>query len=292
MIPIFYRPEMVVSNNNSYSESASKPEKVILDWQLNNKISNFITITNFSPVSVEKIKQCHEAKFVEDILSCKINNGFHNKIEEVAKSLLFTSGSLLAAAEYVIQHGGVAVSPTSGFHHANYSKAMGYCTFNGLMITSVEILKRLKENSKILILDFDMHYGNGTDDIIKELHLAEKIHHISSQLSYNTAETALEMCSVEFLTKLITEHRYSLIIYQAGADIHINDPLGGLLTTDQMILRDRNIFQVCKETNTPLVWNLAGGYQKDQMGEITPVLELHRNTMIECIKQYSKGNWK
>jgi acetoin utilization deacetylase AcuC-like enzyme len=288
MIPVFYRPEMVVDNNDSYSESASKPKKVILDWQSNNKINNFIKVINFQPVSIETVKECHETKFVEDILSYKINNGFHNKIEEVAKSLLFTSGSLLAGAEYVIRYNGVAVSPTSGFHHASYSKAMGYCTFNGLMITSVEILKRLKENSKILILDFDMHYGNGTDDIIKKLNLTKKIHHISSQLSYNTAESALDRCSIEFLTKLIMEHRYSMIIYQAGADIHIDDPLGGLLTTEQMILRDRNIFQVCKETNTPLVWNLAGGYQKDQMGEITPVLELHRNTMIECIKQYAK----
>jgi acetoin utilization deacetylase AcuC-like enzyme len=73
------------------------------------------------------------------------------------------------------------------------------------------------------------------------------------------------------------------VLYQAGADIHVNDPLGGLLTTDQMRQRDRSVFANCARLRLPLVWNLAGGYRRDDKGGIEPVLALHRNTLTECI---------
>ena len=59
------------------------------------------------------------------------------------------------------------------------------------------------------------------------------------------------------------------------------DPLGGCLSTEQMRQRDRQVFESFK--GKPLVWNLAGGYQKDASGGIEPVLALHRNTVQEWI---------
>ncbi|MBK7005541.1 MAG: hypothetical protein IPH37_10705 [Burkholderiales bacterium] len=79
---------------------------------------------------------------------------------------------------------------------------------------------------------------------------------------------------------------YDLVLYQAGADIHVNDPLGGILTTEQMKQRDRTIFNGCITRRIPLVWNLAGGYQRDLNGTIAPVLSLHRNTMHQCLRAY------
>lgn len=275
---------MVVFDNISTSPSASKPFFTVADWQSNPIVSKNIRLKYFDPVDDTVIKQCHDSTFVAAVLSGKSNNGFGNSNPAVADSLLYTVGSIVSAAKYVVQHGGVVVSPTSGFHHAEYNRAMGYCTFNGLMIAAVEILKQ--RPGKILILDFDMHYGNGTDNIIKKLNLNNSVHHISSQLSYTTAESAMGNCSVKYLTDIMRTFNYELVIYQAGADIHINDPLGGLLTTEQMKQRDRNIFQACNKTSTPLVWNLAGGYQFDSAGTISPVLELHRNTMLECISEY------
>jgi acetoin utilization deacetylase AcuC-like enzyme len=52
---------------------------------------------------------------------------------------------------------------------------------------------------------------------------------------------------------------YDLLLYQAGADPHIDDPLGGFLTTDELAERDRIVFSVAKEIGIPVVWNLAGG---------------------------------
>ena len=77
-------------------------------------------------------------------------------------------------------------------------------------------------------------------------------------------------------------HDCELLLYQAGADPHVEDPLGGFLTTEQMRMRDKIVFKVAKKLGIPIVWNLAGGYQDP----IEKVLELHENTLLECIDTY------
>lgn len=77
-----------------------------------------------------------------------------------------------------------------------------------------------------------------------------------------------------------------LILYQAGADPHINDPLGGVMTTEQMLRRDELVFSKCSAMRLPVAWNLAGGYQRDESHGIRPVLDLHDNTMRACAAIY------
>ena len=72
------------------------------------------------------------------------------------------------------------------------------------------------------------------------------------------------------------------MIYQAGADLHVNDPLGGFLTTAELAERDRIVFFVAKASGIPVVWNLARGYQEP----VARILELHRNTMLTCVSTY------
>ena len=78
-----------------------------------------------------------------------------------------------------------------------------------------------------------------------------------------------------------------VILYQAGADPHINDPLGGFLTTNQLRERDRLMFEAANSIGIPIAWNLAGGYQVDSGGGIQPILDIHNNTMLECVATYS-----
>ena len=95
-------------------------------------------------------------------LACEMANGFGNRSAGVAASLAYTSGSMVAAAEHAVLHREVVCSPTSGFHHAEYGSAGGYCTFNGLMVTALA-LKDAGLVNRVAILDCDAHYGNGTD---------------------------------------------------------------------------------------------------------------------------------
>jgi acetoin utilization deacetylase AcuC-like enzyme len=69
-----------------------------------------------------------------------------------------------------------------------------------------------------------------------------------------------------------------LVIYNAGVDSHIDDKLGGYLTTEQMTERDDTVFHIMKLLNIPVVVSLAGGYQRDDSGSIRPVLDLHDMT--------------
>ncbi len=290
-IPVFYRPEQNAPSNASYSPSAGKPALVMLDWLGNEKIAPRLDVKSFEPVSRKLLYQVHEHDYVDGVLNGYIANGFGNRNPDVAASLPYTVGSMVAAARYVLENRhepSVAVSPTSGFHHAEYNQGGGYCTFNGLMATAVEMY-RLGLAERILILDFDQHYGNGTESIIHHLGI-DYVTHITSGKSYRTAEQALGKSDIVGSHIVCnTCHRYDLILYQAGADIHVDDPLGGILTTQQMLSRDIGIFWGAKSLRVPLVWCLAGGYSKDDAGSIEPVLALHRQTMLECIREYAHG---
>lgn len=284
-ISVFYRPEQSSDAANSFSPSAGKPAKVVADWLSRPEIADYIQIQNFEPASDEVLCGAHDPAYVKGVLSGRIENGFGNHNLEIANSLRYTTGSLLAAAKHVLTERidsdlKAAISPTSGFHHAGHAFGGGYCTFNGLIATAVEVY-RLGLAKHILILDMDRHYGNGTQDIIKKLGL-DYIDHITACSSYDTAEEALDASLL--LRNLPSRRTYDLVLYQAGADIHVNDPLGGLLTTAQMKQRDANVFSGCVVQGTPIVWNLAGGYQRDKAGTIEPVLALHRQTVAQCLR--------
>jgi acetoin utilization deacetylase AcuC-like enzyme len=73
-----------------------------------------------------------------------------------------------------------------------------------------------------------------------------------------------------------------VLLYQAGADPYIDEPLGGWMTTEQMAERDKIVFETAKKMEIPIACNLAGGYQKD----IRKVLDIHYNTMKACWAVY------
>jgi acetoin utilization deacetylase AcuC-like enzyme len=280
-IPVFYRPEQSCTEANSYSPSAGKPAQVMADWLAHPVISKYITVETFTPVPDDVMSIAHDPSYVRDIMGGKINNGFDNRNPNIAASLRYTVGSILAACKHVLTNGRVnfnyACSLTSGFHHAGYDFGGGFCTLNGLMIAAMRV-QELGLAKRILILDMDQHYGNGTNDIIKRLDV-QGIDHVTAEKSYSDADGAME--ASKYLRSWPANH-YDLVIYQAGADIHVDDPLGGLLTTEQMQRRDHNVFRSCSSRMTPIVWNLAGGYQRDRQGTIEPVLALHGQTMLAC----------
>lgn len=79
-----------------------------------------------------------------------------------------------------------------------------------------------------------------------------------------------------------------LIIYQAGADVHVDDPLGGTMTSEEMRERDRFVFESCRELHMPVAYCHAGGYTRDENGGISGVLALHRATLKEAIAVYGR----
>ena len=124
----------------------------------------------------DDIARAHDPGYVDGILSGRIRKGFGNTSATVASSLPLNSGSMLAAARVAMRNGALAVAPCSGFHHAGHAEAFGFCTFNGLMVAALA-LHASGEAKRVGILDFDQHYGDGTDHIIERLNIDWIVHH-------------------------------------------------------------------------------------------------------------------
>ncbi len=269
MLPVFYSPRMV-ADSASFSPSARKPELVMRDW-VKRKLP--IKVLDVTPVTSIELGRVHDRRHVDLILAAKKDNGFGNRLKTVADTLRYTSGSMLTAARYAIEHKTIAAAPCSGFHHAGYDQTAGFCTFNGLMVAATA-LRHEGLVARVGILDFDMHYGDGTDALIKK-HDAKWIEHYTAGHDYRYANEAKHFFAM--LPRVLEVMRKcDVVLYQAGADPHVDDPLGGWLTTEQLYRRDQMVFDGLR--GTPVAWNLAGGYQVEKDGSIPKVLEIHANT--------------
>ena len=266
---IFYRPEQTTLGNvDSFSPSAGKPAQVVASWL---RLDPTAEVVGFEPLPRADLTLAHDRSYVDGILDLKYTNGFGNKLAVVANALPYTTGSLYAAAHHAFTTKESAASPTSGFHHAGYDHSGGFCTFNGLMVAAQK-LRREDACASIGILDLDCHYGNGTDDIIDRLGLQYVVHYTfgGEKIHQQNAD-----CWLEELPGILAQFaQCAVVLYQAGADPHVNDPLGGILTTEQLYERDCLVFKAMKDMCVPVAWNLAGGYQKP----IRKVLDLHDNT--------------
>ena len=274
-IPVFFTP-LMAAEAGSFSPSAAKPRAALESWR---KLDIPLNVMVPEPASVQDLARAHLPAFVDAVLSCRSDNGFGNRSKAVAASLPHTSGAMLAAAREALCNGRVAVAPCSGFHHAGYANAGGFCTFNGLMVTATA-LHASGEATRVGILDFDQHYGDGTDNIIDRLRI-DWINHYSAGEHYGFATEARRFLSS--ISGLVAAMKNcDVILYQAGADPHIDDPLGGWLTTEQLYERDLLVFQAAAALGIPVAWNLAGGYQTP----LRKVLRIHDGTMRACAQTY------
>lgn len=276
-VPVYYRPEMV-ADVESFSPSAGKPRLVVEDWF---ERGLPIEVRTFEPVTEAELSMAHAPGYVRGVLAGEVRNGFGSKSLEVARSLPYTSGAMLAAAREALRNGVVAVAPVSGFHHAQFDHAAGFCTFNGLVVTAM-VLKAAGEIERVGILDLDEHFGDGTEALIRR-HQLDYVVHFTAGAGYHEPRQAAEF--LDRLPSIVAAFRgCDLMLYQAGADPHVDDPLGGWLTTEQLAQRDATVFHVAAAVGIPVGWNLAGGYQRSVEGQLEPVLAIHRHSMLACIE--------
>jgi acetoin utilization deacetylase AcuC-like enzyme len=275
----YHLSDDMVADSQSFSPSAAKPRPVLVRFLASGLP---VSIRTFPPVTTEDLILSHDPTYVRGVLACELPNGFANLDSGVARSLPWTTGALLAAARAAL-NGGIACAPVSGFHHAHYDTGGGFCTFNGLTVTAQRLLTDGVVH-RILILDCDQHFGDGTDDIIRRLGLAPLVENASFGRWFHSArDAAAYLTRLEQIVARFPE--FDLILYQAGADVHVDDPLGGVLTTEQMVTRDRLVFQGAQRHRIPLAWNLAGGYQDP----VDKVVQLHVNTLRECTVAYASS---
>jgi acetoin utilization deacetylase AcuC-like enzyme len=271
---------MLADAGESVSPSTRKPGLVAealraSDWRI-----------RFLPpeeMALDALYRVHDPAFVDSILSLSRPNGFGNTSETVARSLRHTCGAFHTGAKLALS-AGISASLTSGFHHASTARARGFCTFNGLMASAALLLDGGSAR-RVAILDCDFHYGDGTTAIIDTMRLQDEVLNVSLGANFGRASSSTGyLDAVRRACVEIESFAPDIVFYQAGVDSHIDDPLGGLLTSDELRTRDEIVFGWVRRIGMPLTWNLAGGYQVEPDGSIPKVVNLHMNTFEVALR--------
>ena len=247
--------------------------------------------------SVETLNYAHSKEYIFDIKNKTLSKDGVKKIgfplvdSVVQRSLIATGGTVLAS-KLAINYG-IACNTAGGSHHANYNGGAGYCVFNDVAVAAHYLINRGLAN-KILIVDLDVHQGNGNSDIFKEnrnvftfsMHsktnypAKKSISDLDVELEDNLEDQNYIKTLKYYLTELNKEN-FDYVFYIAGVDIHFNDRLGKLKISDNGIrLRDETVIENFFSKRIPICGVLGGGYNKD----FNKLVELHSMLHQSCAK--------
>ena len=205
---------------------------------------------------------------------------------------LVERGRYIAHATYecalYAQQYGVAMNVAGGTHHSFADHGEGFCVFNDVCIASNLLLNRGQAN-KILIIDLDVHQGNGNASIMadeprvfvfsmhgaKNYPFRKQVSDLDIELDNDTGDAEYLQILEETLPHLIADFAPDMIFYQSAVDVLATDKLGKLgLTQAGCKARDEYVLHQAKAANIPVAIVMGGGYSED----IDDVVEAHCNT--------------
>lgn len=244
------------------------------------------------PLAERWILSTHEADYWNRLKSLTLTpqeirrTGFPLSHELVDREIRIANGTLMAAI-YARQHG-IAMNIAGGTHHAFTNRGEGFCLLNDIAIAANYLLEEQLAN-KILVVDLDVHQGNGTAQIFAQdervftfsMHGANNypLHKEQSDLDiglkdFTTDDFYLKTLDVN-LKALIDQIQPDFMFFQSGVDILDTDKLGLLsITREGCKARDRLVLQQARQHKIPLVVSMGGGYSPD----FRDIIEAHANT--------------
>lgn len=212
--------------------------------------------------------------------------GFPLSQQLVDREVTIMNGTL-QAAKYALEYG-VAMNIAGGTHHAYTNRGEGFCLLNDIAISANYLLDE-GLTKKVLVVDLDVHQGNGTAQIFENeprvftfsMHGASNypMHKEKSDLDIGlpdgTDDDVYLKTLRETLPRLIDEQEPEFIFFQSGVDVLATDKLGRLgMTIEGCRERDRIVLQTCFSNNIPVVASMGGGYSQ----KIAHIVEAHANT--------------
>ena len=247
------------------------------------------------PCSVETLSKAHSLDYINHIKDKTLSKEGVKKIgfplvDSVVKRSFIATGGTVLASKLAIKSG-IACNTAGGSHHANYDGGAGYCVFNDVAVAAKFLLERGLAN-KILIVDLDVHQGNGNADIFKDdnhvftfsMHSKTNYPAKKSVSDYDVElkDNIEDREYIETLKKCLNElnqNFFDFVFYIAGVDIHYNDRLGKLKISDDGIkTRDQIVIENYFSQRIPLCGVLGGGYNKD----FDKLVELHSYLHQTC----------
>ena len=249
------------------------------------------------PCSEETLKRAHCESYIKSVKNKTLTKekvkkiGFPIVDSVIRRSLVATGGTVLAA-KLAIKNG-IACNTAGGSHHANFDGGAGFCVFNDVAVAAHYLLDRGLAG-KILIIDLDVHQGNGNADIFKDnrnvftFSMHSKTNYPAKK-STSDLDVGLEdntedkeyIKILKFYLNQLNKENFDYVFYIAGVDIHFNDRLGKLKISDEGIReRDELVSENFFSKGIPLCGVLGGGYNKD----FNKLIELHSILHQSCAK--------
>ena len=231
-----------------------------------------------SPVRYQDVLRTHEVDYVQRVVDRALSREEVRQInlpintQLIKRSFLALNGTYTTALKALDE--GVACHAAGGTHHAHYSKGLGFCVFNDLAFTALNLIEH-GSAKKVLILDLDVHQGDGTIDICHDkngiytcsLHCEQNFpfqkrqgtrdvsldSHLEDTAYLNKLHITLKEISKEFMP--------DIVLYDAGVDVFFGDQLGNLdLTLEGIFKRDCNVLEHFKSRKIPVATVIGGGY--------------------------------
>lgn len=242
--------------------------------------------------SIENILTVHTKEYVSNLLNLTLDAraarkiGFPISKELVERELRIAQGTILGAEKAFETK--VAFNIAGGTHHAYSNRGEAFCLLNDQAIAAQYLLNK-KLAKKILIIDLDVHQGNGTAEIFqKNANVFTFSTHGKSNYPFKKETSDLDIAFEDntsdedflktistIIPKLIEQQKPEFIFYLAGVDILASDKLGKLgCTIEGCKRRDEIVFKNCNQYEIPVQVSMGGGYSP----EIKTIIEAHTNT--------------
>ena len=249
------------------------------------------------PCSVKTLKGAHSQTYINNIINKSLDQNGVKKIgfplvDSVVKRSLVATGGTVLASKLALEHR-IACNTAGGSHHANFDGGAGYCVFNDVAVAANYLLSKGLVK-KILIVDLDVHQGNGNSDIFennknvftfsmhsKSNYPAKKS---KSDLDIELEDNTEDQKYIETLKdsiQLLNRQKFDFVFYIAGVDVHFNDRLGKLkLSDDGIKKREEIVIGNFFSKKIPICGVLGGGYNKN----FDKLVELHSILHETCAK--------
>ena len=263
------------------------PEQLIYEGTVTE--ANFFIPPSF-PESV--ITAVHTQAYWEKLQALNLTKqeirktGFPLSQQLIEREVIIMNGSIQGAL-YAIEYG-VAMNIAGGTHHAFTDRGEGFCLLNDIAVASVYLLDN-QLAKQILVVDLDVHQGNGTAQIFQHdsrvftfsMHGESNypMQKEKSDLDIGLPDKITDKPYLEILYKILPELidrvKPDHIFYQCGVDILETDKLGRLgVTKEGCKERDRFVLQTAKDHKIPITCSMGGGYSPD----IKVIIDAHANT--------------
>lgn len=207
-------------------------------------------------------------------------------------------GGTILTANLALEHG-LACNTAGGTHHAFPSYGSGFCIFNDMAIAAKVLLEQ-QQVQKILIVDLDVHQGDGTALIFQDdprvftfsMHCevnfpsTKQKSDLDVPLPEGMEDDAYLQTLADYLPDLLAEVQPDLVFYDAGVDVHLGDRLGKLALTDRgLFCREMQVLTTCLRQGYPVACVIGGGYADDFNALVYRHSLLHR-VASDVYRQY------